>query len=220
MSTSPPSRKRWPPRTWSRISCSLPCALHGRYCWYDFDLGFVEELARRSPVPVIAEGKSTHRAVPRRARLLRLCCVVGSAITRPVTIARAFCGRGRFGYTRRACRSSTLTSTSALPGADRRSDPRDDPHRRPRSGLHSASGQSIVREQRSRAWRCARPTPGRSGRPDRSPTRGSLVRRPRIERTLSHMIGFSEEIERQDADFKAARLRAVAARGAGLPVSG
>ncbi len=58
---------------------------------HDFDLGFVEELARRSPVPVIAEGKID---TPEQCRAAleagAYAVVVGSAITRPVTIARRF----------------------------------------------------------------------------------------------------------------------------------
>jgi putative N-acetylmannosamine-6-phosphate epimerase len=56
-----------------------------------FDLPFIEELARRSPVPVIAEGKIEW---PDQARAAleagAYAVVVGSAITRPVTIARRF----------------------------------------------------------------------------------------------------------------------------------
>src|SRR5450432_1248348 len=56
-----------------------------------FDLHFIEELARRSPVPVIAEGKIDW---PDQARAAleagAYAVVVGSAITRPITIARRF----------------------------------------------------------------------------------------------------------------------------------
>jgi putative N-acetylmannosamine-6-phosphate epimerase len=56
-----------------------------------FDLSFIEQLARRSPVPVIAEG---HVDTPDLARAAleagAFAVVVGSAITRPVTIARRF----------------------------------------------------------------------------------------------------------------------------------
>ena len=56
-----------------------------------FDLAFVEELVQRSPVPVIAEGKIE---TPEQARAAleagAYAVVVGSAITRPVTIARRF----------------------------------------------------------------------------------------------------------------------------------
>jgi putative N-acetylmannosamine-6-phosphate epimerase len=56
-----------------------------------FDLPFVQELIRRSPVPVIAEGmidtpEQAHAALAAGAYAV----VVGSAITRPVTIARRF----------------------------------------------------------------------------------------------------------------------------------
>jgi putative N-acetylmannosamine-6-phosphate epimerase len=56
-----------------------------------FDLAFIKELASRSPVPVIAEGKIQW---PDQARAAleagAYAVVVGSAITRPVTIARRF----------------------------------------------------------------------------------------------------------------------------------
>jgi putative N-acetylmannosamine-6-phosphate epimerase len=56
-----------------------------------FDLPFIRELVRRSPAPVIAEGKieSPHEA--REAiEAGAYAVVVGSAITRPITIARRF----------------------------------------------------------------------------------------------------------------------------------
>jgi putative N-acetylmannosamine-6-phosphate epimerase len=56
-----------------------------------FDLPFIEELVRRCPVPVIAEGRIES---PDQARAAldagAYAVVVGSAITRPVTIARRF----------------------------------------------------------------------------------------------------------------------------------
>ena len=59
-----------------------------------FDLGFIQELVDRSPVPVIAEGmihtpEQAHAALAAGAYAV----VVGSAITRPVTIARRFADR-------------------------------------------------------------------------------------------------------------------------------
>jgi putative N-acetylmannosamine-6-phosphate epimerase len=56
-----------------------------------FDLPFIRELVRDSPVPVIAEGmidtpEQAHAAVAAGAYAV----VVGSAITRPITIARRF----------------------------------------------------------------------------------------------------------------------------------
>jgi putative N-acetylmannosamine-6-phosphate epimerase len=56
-----------------------------------FDLGFIEELVRRSPVPVIAEGR-IHTPEEARAALEAGAhsVIVGSAITRPMTIARRF----------------------------------------------------------------------------------------------------------------------------------
>lgn len=59
--------------------------------FHGFDLPFVEELVRCSPVPVIAEGKIE---TPEQARAAleagAYAVVVGSAITRPVTIAQRF----------------------------------------------------------------------------------------------------------------------------------
>src|SRR5581483_1055795 len=56
-----------------------------------FDLAFLRELVRRCPVPVIAEGMIE---TPEQARAAldagAYAVVVGSAITRPVTIARRF----------------------------------------------------------------------------------------------------------------------------------
>lgn len=56
-----------------------------------FDLPFIEELARRSPVPLIAEGRID---TPEQARAAleagAYSVIVGSAITRPMTIARRF----------------------------------------------------------------------------------------------------------------------------------
>jgi putative N-acetylmannosamine-6-phosphate epimerase len=59
-----------------------------------FDLCFIQELVDRSPVPVIAEGmidtpEQAHAALAAGAYAV----VVGSAITRPVTIARRFADR-------------------------------------------------------------------------------------------------------------------------------
>jgi putative N-acetylmannosamine-6-phosphate epimerase len=56
-----------------------------------FDLEFVRELVARSPVPVIAEGK-IETPEQAEAALIAGCyaVVVGSAITRPNTIARRF----------------------------------------------------------------------------------------------------------------------------------
>jgi putative N-acetylmannosamine-6-phosphate epimerase len=56
-----------------------------------FDLCFIQELMNRSPVPVIAEGmidtpEQAHAALAAGAYAV----VVGSAITRPMTIARRF----------------------------------------------------------------------------------------------------------------------------------
>jgi putative N-acetylmannosamine-6-phosphate epimerase len=57
----------------------------------DFDLAFVEELVQRSPVPVIAEGKiDTPEQVRAALEAGAYAVVVGSAITRPVTIAQRF----------------------------------------------------------------------------------------------------------------------------------
>jgi len=56
-----------------------------------FDLRFITELAQRSPVPVIAEGRID---TPEQARSAlaagAYAVVVGSAITRPAAIARRF----------------------------------------------------------------------------------------------------------------------------------
>lgn len=56
-----------------------------------FDLPFIRELVRRGPAPVIAEGRIE---APEQARAAleagAYAVVVGSAITRPVTIARRF----------------------------------------------------------------------------------------------------------------------------------
>jgi putative N-acetylmannosamine-6-phosphate epimerase len=58
-----------------------------------FDSEFIRELVRRSPVPVIAEGMIE---TPEQARAAldagAYAVIVGSAITRPVTIARRFAG--------------------------------------------------------------------------------------------------------------------------------
>jgi len=58
-----------------------------------FDSDFIRELVRRSPVPVIAEGMIE---TPEQARAAldagAYAVIVGSAITRPVTIARRFAG--------------------------------------------------------------------------------------------------------------------------------
>jgi len=56
-----------------------------------FDLAFIQELVQRSPVPVIAEGR-IHTPQQAGAALAAgaYAVVVGSAITRPVTIARRF----------------------------------------------------------------------------------------------------------------------------------
>jgi putative N-acetylmannosamine-6-phosphate epimerase len=59
-----------------------------------FDLCFIQELVSHSPVPVIAEGmidtpEQAHAALAAGAYAV----VVGSAITRPVTIARRFADR-------------------------------------------------------------------------------------------------------------------------------
>ena len=56
-----------------------------------FDFEFVGDLARRSPVPVLAEGR-IHTPEQARAALDvgAYAVIVGSAITRPVTIARRF----------------------------------------------------------------------------------------------------------------------------------
>ncbi len=57
----------------------------------NFDPGFIRELVRYSPVPVIAEGMIE---TPEQARAAldagAFAVIVGSAITRPVTIARRF----------------------------------------------------------------------------------------------------------------------------------
>jgi putative N-acetylmannosamine-6-phosphate epimerase len=56
-----------------------------------FDLPFIEELVRRCPAPVIAEGKIESPDQARAALDVgAYAVVVGSAITRPVTIARRF----------------------------------------------------------------------------------------------------------------------------------
>jgi putative N-acetylmannosamine-6-phosphate epimerase len=56
-----------------------------------FDLPFLEELVARSPVPVIAEGRlETPERAAAALRAGAYAVVVGSAITRPVTIARRF----------------------------------------------------------------------------------------------------------------------------------
>ncbi len=56
-----------------------------------FDLPFLEELVARSPVPVIAEGRlETPELAAAALRAGAYAVVVGSAITRPVTIARRF----------------------------------------------------------------------------------------------------------------------------------
>lgn len=56
-----------------------------------FDLPFVRELVHRSPVPVIAEGMIDTPTKAREAMAAGVyAVVVGSAITRPVTIARRF----------------------------------------------------------------------------------------------------------------------------------
>jgi putative N-acetylmannosamine-6-phosphate epimerase len=56
-----------------------------------FDLPFIRELVRRSPVPVIAEGKIESPYEARAAlEAGAYAVVVGSAITRPITIARRF----------------------------------------------------------------------------------------------------------------------------------
>jgi putative N-acetylmannosamine-6-phosphate epimerase len=56
-----------------------------------FDLAFIRELVRRSPVPVIAEGKIESPDEAREAlEAGAYAVVVGSAITRPITIARRF----------------------------------------------------------------------------------------------------------------------------------
>jgi N-acylglucosamine-6-phosphate 2-epimerase len=57
----------------------------------EFDAGFIRALARQSPAPVIAEGMIE---TPEQARAAldagAYAVVVGSAITRPTTIARRF----------------------------------------------------------------------------------------------------------------------------------
>ncbi len=56
-----------------------------------FDLLFLEELVARSPVPVIAEGRlETPELAAAALGAGAYAVVVGSAITRPVTIARRF----------------------------------------------------------------------------------------------------------------------------------
>jgi len=56
-----------------------------------FDLAFIEELVRRSPVPVIAEGRiETPEQASAALAAGAYAVVIGSAITRPVTIARRF----------------------------------------------------------------------------------------------------------------------------------
>jgi len=57
----------------------------------EFDLPFVRELVRESPVPVIAEGRIDTPELARAALDAgSYAVVVGSAITRPSTIARRF----------------------------------------------------------------------------------------------------------------------------------
>jgi putative N-acetylmannosamine-6-phosphate epimerase len=56
-----------------------------------FDLPFLRELIARSPVPVIAEGRlETPEIAAAALSAGAYAVVVGSAITRPVTIARRF----------------------------------------------------------------------------------------------------------------------------------
>src|SRR5262249_27720122 len=56
-----------------------------------FDLPFIEELVRLSPVPVIAEGRiDTPEQASAALAIGAYAVVVGSAITRPTTIARRF----------------------------------------------------------------------------------------------------------------------------------
>jgi len=56
-----------------------------------FDLPFLEELVASSPVPVIAEGRlETPELAAAALSAGAYAVVVGSAITRPVTIARRF----------------------------------------------------------------------------------------------------------------------------------
>ena len=56
-----------------------------------FDLSFIHELVGRSPVPVIAEGRiETPEQASAALSAGAYAVVVGSAITRPITIARRF----------------------------------------------------------------------------------------------------------------------------------
>ena len=56
-----------------------------------FDLSFIRDLVSRSPVPVIAEGRiETPEQAKAALEAGAYAVVVGSAITRPVTIARRF----------------------------------------------------------------------------------------------------------------------------------
>src|SRR5437879_6166035 len=56
-----------------------------------FDLSFIAELVERSPVPVIAEGRiETPGQASAALAAGAYAVVVGSAITRPITIARRF----------------------------------------------------------------------------------------------------------------------------------
>ncbi len=58
---------------------------------HGFDLPFLEELVARSPVPVIAEGRlETPELAAAALSPGAYAVVVGSAITRPITIARRF----------------------------------------------------------------------------------------------------------------------------------
>ncbi len=66
-----------------------------------FDLPFIAELVRRSPVPVIAEGRiDTPEQAGAALAAGAYSVVVGSAITRPVTIARRFADAIEAGATR------------------------------------------------------------------------------------------------------------------------
>ncbi|MGH9666940.1 MAG: putative N-acetylmannosamine-6-phosphate 2-epimerase, partial [Bryobacteraceae bacterium] len=57
----------------------------------DFDPGFIEELVRASPVPVIAEGRVDTPELARQAiRAGAFCVIVGTAITRPHLVTRLF----------------------------------------------------------------------------------------------------------------------------------
>ena len=56
-----------------------------------FDLSFIETLVERSPAPVIAEGRiETPEQASAAVAVGAYAVVVGSAITRPITIARRF----------------------------------------------------------------------------------------------------------------------------------